>query len=149
MTTNENDSVWDELLQGPTTALDETLDINDTTTAISNDDIITLYAKEWFNMMQSIYNISIILNKIVKKYTIYQNGHSLEPLPSGIAHLYKTADNIKKVHDSLYETKRIIFIIAAIRKEWGTIDAFINASESEREEWYERSADLIIQQLFL
>ncbi|KKM70609.1 hypothetical protein LCGC14_1439030 [marine sediment metagenome] len=122
----QNDSIWKAISQGPIKAA--------YTLPHDMDDTASQYATEWLNAVQAITNLLTILNAIVEKYNI-TTASVMEDLPPGIRPLACTSNTILKAEKVLASEKDVFFMLEKMRNEWGSVTAYANAPEEEREAW--------------
>ena len=127
----QNDEFWDKFGIGPDKV---DFDVGD-----NIDDVVTAYTREWFAAAQAFTNMTMILSKVVKKYSIV-NSDIHPDLPQGINQIFSTGNSVLDAEKVLYKRKDLLFRLLNIRKGWGSIDAYANAPESERTAWNEANS---------
>jgi hypothetical protein len=132
---SQNDEFWKEQFVGGPASADIVINDDD-----SIDDIVTSYTSEWFNAVHTLNNMILILGKIVEKYNIV-SGDNNPNLPAGISQIFSTGNFILNAEKAIYDTKSALLRIEKIRKDWGSIDAYVNAPESECTAWNEANRD--------
>ena len=124
----QNDAFWEQLGNGLDTDAFMDLDVD------SNiDDIVTTYTREWFTALQALTNMINILSKVVEKHDIMRDGNP--GLPQGLSQIFLTGEYVLDAEKMLYSNKDIFFHLEKIRKDWGSIEAYANAPEVDRNVW--------------
>jgi len=128
---SQNDAVWDQLTNGP---IIQEFDID-----TNIDDIVTTFIQNWMTSVQAHNNIMSILNSLVKKYEIHANASNTElyNLPNVILNMYISGQCILQAYDELLLSKQIILYLRDIRKDWSSIEAFVEAPPLEQQLWCE------------